>query len=220
MTKAKAKTELVSKERTASEPEDDELRIDKLPTETEAQAIARELVSPHLIAAMNVKEFSTQSAMLSITPLVAELKNQNDAINGGNLARLENMLLSQAHTLDAIFNHLAYRAKLNFNDYPDAGERFMRLALKAQSNCRASLETIAAIKNPPIVYAKQANIANGPQQVNNAVPPPRTEKFINPANEQSEAKHELLPDTRASGNASGANPKVAALEKVNRAAQP
>ena len=44
----------------------------------------------------------------------------------------------------------------------------MRLALKAQSQCRATVETLATIKNPPVVYAKQANFANGHQQVNNS----------------------------------------------------
>jgi hypothetical protein len=29
------------------------------------------------------------------------------------------------------------------------------------------LETLANIKNPPVVFARQANISNGPQQVNN-----------------------------------------------------
>ena len=43
----------------------------------------------------------------------------------------------------------------------------MRLALKAQGQCRATLETLATIKNPPVVFARQANIAQGPQQVNN-----------------------------------------------------
>jgi hypothetical protein len=37
----------------------------------------------------------------------------------------------------------------------------MRLALKAQSQCRATLETLAQIKNPPVVLARQANIAQG-----------------------------------------------------------
>ena len=77
-------------------------------------------------------------------------------------------------------------AALNMGEYPQAFERYMQLALKAQSQCRATLETLAAIKNPPIVYARQANIANGPQQVNNrALPdnPPRTGKTENQQNE-------------------------------------
>jgi hypothetical protein len=37
------------------------------------------------------------------------------------------------------------------------------LALKAQSQCRATLETLAAIKNPqPVAFVRQANIAHGP----------------------------------------------------------
>jgi hypothetical protein len=41
-------------------------------------------------------------------------------------------------------------------------EAHARLALKAQSQCRATIETLAAIKNPPVVVARQANIAQGP----------------------------------------------------------
>jgi hypothetical protein len=48
-----------------------------------------------------------------------------------------------------------YQAKLTF-------------ALKAQAQCRSALEALAEIKNPrPVSFVKQANIANGPQQVNN-----------------------------------------------------
>jgi hypothetical protein len=51
----------------------------------------------------------------------------------------------------------------------------MRLALRAQGQCRATLETLAAIKNPPVVFARQANINNGgQQQVNNAPAPTDT----------------------------------------------
>ena len=79
----------------------------------------------------------------------------------------ETTLTAQAATLDAIFNEMARRAALNMGEYLDATERYMRLALKAQGQCRATLETLAAIKNPPVIFAKQANIAHGPQQVNN-----------------------------------------------------
>lgn len=46
----------------------------------------------------------------------------------------------------------------------------MRIALKAQAQYARTIEVLANIKNPPIVYAKQANIANGHQQINNGVP--------------------------------------------------
>ncbi len=47
-------------------------------------------------------------------------------------------------------------------------ETLLRLALKAQSQCRTTLLTLAEIKNPrPIAFVNQANFAHGPQQVNN-----------------------------------------------------
>ncbi len=76
------------------------------------------------------------------------------------------MLASQAHTLDAIFNNLARRA-INaecLNQF----EQYLKLGLRAQSQCRATWEALSAIKNPPVMgYVRQANIAHGPQQVNN-----------------------------------------------------
>jgi hypothetical protein len=53
----------------------------------------------------------------------------------------------------------------------DQIDRFTRLALKAQGQCRATIETLALMKNPPTVFARQANIAHGPQQVNNGARP-------------------------------------------------
>jgi hypothetical protein len=64
-------------------------------------------------------------------------------------------------------------------------EIYLRLSLKAQSQCARSIEVLAAMKNPPIVYAKQANISHGNQQVNNGGNPnaSHTEKKINQPNE-------------------------------------
>jgi hypothetical protein len=53
-----------------------------------------------------------------------------------------------------------------------ACDTFLRLAFKAQSQSRATLETLAFTQNPRSVeFVRQANIANGPQQVNNGTPP-------------------------------------------------
>src|SRR5688572_9743762 len=82
------------------------------------------------------------------------------------MRRAEAMLISQAHTLDNIFNTLARRV-LN-QEFLLHWETYMRMAMKAQSQCRMTLETLASVKNPQVVFAKQANINNGgQQQVNN-----------------------------------------------------
>lgn len=106
---------------------------------------------------------------LSLTDCIGELAKKTRSVHKGDLQDAETLLTAQAFALDAIFMSLARRAQMNMGEYLDAADRYMRLALKAQGQCRATLETLANIKNPPIVVARQANIANGPQQVNNTV---------------------------------------------------
>jgi hypothetical protein len=91
------------------------------------------------------------------------------------MARPEALLVAQAHTLNALFNHLTRLAYRNWDNF-DATERLLRLALKAQTQSRATVETLGNIKNPPTFIAQQANIAHGPQQVNNGEPT-RTGRF-------------------------------------------
>ena len=96
----------------------------------------------------------------------------------------------------------------------------MKLALKAQNQCRMTLETLAAIKNPPVIYARQANFANGPQQVNNGVIPHAAKNESAP-NELFENKHgegEWL-DGGAPREAIGSDPAKAAVGAINRAAK-
>ena len=66
-----------------------------------------------------------------------------------------------------VFAEMAQRASRNSGGCSDDAERCMRMALKAQNQCRMTLETLAALKNPRVIVAQQTNIANGPQQVNN-----------------------------------------------------
>ena len=80
------------------------------------------------------------------------------------------MLMNQATALQTLFARLAERGMACTEVVPF--ETNMRIALRAQSQCRATLETLAALKNPPVVFARQANIAHGSQQVNNATPAP------------------------------------------------
>lgn len=109
---------------------------------------------------------------LSLTDCAKVLKDTAQGLNDGDLSAAVTMLSSQAVALNAMFGELARRSALNMSEYLDASERYMRLALKAQGQCRATLETLAAIKNPPVVFARQANINNGgQQQVNNGAAP-------------------------------------------------
>jgi hypothetical protein len=102
-------------------------------------------------------------------------------------------------------------------EYLDTADKYMRLALKAQGQCRTTLETLAAIKNPPVLFAKQANIAHGPQQVNNGTPlPTRTENATIAPNELLEAHAVTRLDTRATETAGRRNPALATMGAVYR----
>jgi hypothetical protein len=167
-------------------------------------------------------------ADLSLTDMVASLKEQGQAVNRGDMAAAERMLSAQAVALNAIFAELARRAALNLGQHLDATDRYLRLALKAQGQCRATVETLAAIKNPPMVFARQMNVAHGPQQVNNGSAPNGKPASAHPGGTVSEPT-ELLQDlndgrtqldTRATAATGRAHQDLAAVGAVNRAAQP
>lgn len=104
---------------------------------------------------------------LSLNDCLTVLREKGDAVNRGDMRAHEAMLSAQGVALNAIFGEFARRAALNMGEHLGAMDTYARLAMKAQSQCRSTIETLAAMKNPPVVFARQANIANGPQQVNN-----------------------------------------------------
>ena len=159
---------------------------------------------------------------LSLTDMVASLREHGAAVNRADLSSAERMLNAQAVALNAIFAEMARRAALNMGDYMDATDRYMRLALKAQSQCRATVETLAAIKNPPTVFARQANINNGgQQQVNNGPTPPRPRETASQPNELLEdgTNGSTQLDTRATAAASSKNQGVESVGALNWPAQ-
>lgn len=132
------------------------------------------------------------------------------------MSRAEGMLTAQAHTLDAIFNNLATRA-INA-EYLNNLDTYLKLALRAQSQSRATWETLLAIKNPPVMgYVQQANIAHGPQQVNNGTPDdtPRARENQNQENELLEQKDGERLDTRKKSTTGEVDPAMATLGEVD-----
>lgn len=148
--------------------------------------------------------------------MLATLRDQAAAVQSGDLAHAEAMLINQASSLQALFVRLSERA-MEQTQMPNL-EGFTRLALQAQSQCRAMLETLAAIKNPPIVYAKQANFAAGHQQVNNGIPAPAQAREIESLKSKLKGVHngEWL-DTGTAGATSGTDNAMATLGEIDGA---
>ncbi len=115
--------------------------------------------------AVTVVAYSRSFGKLDLAECMAALTAETQRVQGGSMEGLEAILAAEVVTLNTMFTKLAYQASKM--DIVDQIDRFTRLAFKAQSQCRATVETLATIKNPATVFARQANIAHGPQQVNN-----------------------------------------------------
>jgi hypothetical protein len=132
-----------------------------------------------------------------------------EAIKRGDLSKIEEMYISQAVALEVMFTSLARRAKAQEKllQY----ETHMRFALKAQNQCRATLQALVQLKQPSqTTFVKQANISQGHQQVNNL-----TEKNQISQNKLLEGKAYDL-DSRPQAKAKGINSKLEAVGKVHR----
>lgn len=180
---------------------------------------ARLLTSPELAALRAI--FASEGVKnlgehIDAPTLVDALREQSAAVNCGDIKRTEAMLMSQATALQTLFARLTERAM--DNDTIPAFEANMRMALRAQSQCRATLETLATIKNPPIVYARQANVTSGPQQINNGMlASSQAGEIENQPNKLLEAQHGNYVDTGTARAASGADSELATVGEIDRA---
>ena len=185
------------------------------------------VLSPMVQSAVGILSWSKFAGEVDLAELLKDLHKRVEKVQGGDMQPVEAMLYAQAMTLETIFTSLARRAASN-----DGLKQFqvnLTLALKAQAQCRATLEALAEIKNPrPVSFVKQANISNGPQQVNNGVNretvPVREGAQAHAGQSTSlqngllEASHGIELDTRAQSTAGGADPHLEAVAEGHRAA--
>jgi hypothetical protein len=184
--------------------------------EPASQTLAREILRPTLRAAQTVRDYGGGMQDLDLKGLMDALGEQVRLAKGGDLSRGEAMLVAQAHSLDAIFHACAHRAALNMGEYIGAAETYLRLALKAQSQSRATWQALAEIRNPrTVAFVQQANLTTGPQQVNNGVPGQPGEIGKRP-NELLEATHGERLDPGAAGAAGRPDPHLEAVGAVHR----
>lgn len=131
------------------------------------KAIRQLVQSPELTNSAVVLAYKGNIAgdRIDLSDILDSMQQSSEMLQSDTpLLLAERILMSQAQSLNAVFCDMAKRA--NRQEYVANMDKLLRLALKAQSQCRATLETLANIKNPPIVFAKHANIANH-QQINN-----------------------------------------------------
>lgn len=150
----------------------------------------------------------------NLADMVEGLSEKTKKVQDGDMRSVEAMLYGQAMTLQTMFTNLARRAANQ--EYLKQFQTHMTLALKAQSQCRSTLEALAQVKNPQ-PYIKQANIANGPQQVNNGQSAQYAQAHAPAGNSQPlqnkllEHQHGDTLEFGAQGAAGRANPHMATV---------
>lgn len=144
------------------------------PGETEDQRLAELIISPNTRAAFLHYAFSRvlfgpregkADQRASFDGMVAELEKQQEAAGSGDMRRASDLLITQAHVLDALFGDFMHRALDNAGSYPDAMQRYMGMALKAQAQSRASLEALARIHQPREQVVRHVHVYEGGQAV-------------------------------------------------------
>ena len=194
------------------------LQVARTKDQTEAQAVAWVAVNPETNAAVVIDAYQSNIAGddVNLMALIEALRKSNDQSKAGDLSHLEAMLIGQATALQTIFVSLAKRA--HHQTSQAHFEAFLGLALKAQAQSRATISALVDLKYPrQATFVKQANIAHGPQQVNNASHAQEIQPRQNELLE--DASHERL-DTGKTTAATRGHPTLETVESVHRPKKP
>jgi hypothetical protein len=197
------------------------LKVEKRPEQTDAEAMAEIVISGGFDGITVVYGYAGDGK-LDVTLLDVALQKTINRVKSGDLSDMEAMLVGQATALQSIFSNLATRA-LNQKLMPHY-QTHLALALKAQAQSRATISALVELKFPKqVAFVKQANIANGPQQVNNGDVPEH-----NRAEESKPLKNKLSPqiedtlheretlDFGTTAAAGRTNPAMVPVGKINR----
>lgn len=123
---------------------------------------------PEVRAAASIQKLAGAAAG-DLSEMLAALRAQIARVRSGDMSDAEAKLVSQAEVLDATFHVLMSRAGAHLeHNQLGLAEQAMRLAFKAQSQARDTIRALGELRRPPSMRIEQANIANGPQQVNNS----------------------------------------------------
>ena len=131
---------------------------------------------------------------VDIVELIVGLRDTCKNVKTGDLSHLEAMLIGQAKALETMFTSLVRRSQ--GQDQLKHYVTFLTLGLKAQAQSRATIQAVVDLKYPrQVSFVRQANISNGPQQVNNAPYGASTARLDSHAEENRSSQNKLLEDT-------------------------
>jgi hypothetical protein len=151
-------------------------------------------LSPAFNASLVITAFqpgNSEDRVTDILSVADKIARMAESIRTGDLAEVEGLLLAQAAALNVIFTNYCMRSVEAAKEGTPEGlarrgegvsreqalreeanqaraDQLLLLALRAQACSRATLGTLVDLKFPrTTVFARQANLAGGHQQVNN-----------------------------------------------------
>ncbi len=95
-----------------------------------------------------------------ITETVEIMAEACKKVRDDDLSDQRDILTSQAMALDAIFTIMVSRSENNLKDYFEASERFMRMAMKAQAQCRTTIEALDRLARGGEQVIKHVHVDN------------------------------------------------------------
>jgi hypothetical protein len=148
----------------------DSLPVRKEPGETEALSTARVVMESNFRHGLTVAQvlkvpFGSADFTVGIGDYADAIAEKAAAAQKGDLRFASRMLAAQAVTLDTIFGEMARRMALNMGDYLGATETYGRIAMKAQAQSRAALETLAKLHQPREQTVRHVHVNEGGQAV-------------------------------------------------------
>jgi|SRR5688500_4598718 len=129
---------------TVSQGEPNTLKSTLKPGQTAAEHKAEFMIEGLAMNALVGLAFSAKLGTLDLTECFAQILGRAREVAKRNTQSQEQILAGQVISLNAIYTDLALIARSNMSNCV-VFERLMRLALKAQSNCRSTAEALAAI---------------------------------------------------------------------------
>ncbi|MFL9859470.1 hypothetical protein PQR72_27685 [Paraburkholderia madseniana] len=166
-----------------------------------SKVTAKLMTRPSLMSALTSMSFVPDSMReqggANIITMHDEYKARCEAVVEGDMTHAEALLISQAMSLNSIYNECASLAGNNIGSRLATAEVLMRMALKAQAQCTQTLRVLGELKNPKAVaFIKQQNNAAGNQQVNNAPVTQGATAHAHGEKETSVTTNELLADNK------------------------
>jgi hypothetical protein len=119
--------------------------------------IAAQAVDPCVTSSVVVAAFWEEANGAAIDPQAGyeAVRDQVEEVRNGGLSGAEATLVGQATALNVIFAEMARRGQAALNRPGNAAERYLRLAMRAQTQCRATLHELRDLADRPTKEAEE-----------------------------------------------------------------